>query len=223
MKKKNLLLLENPKSHFAEAFRVLRTNIDFFSPDHQLKTLLITSPGPGEGKSTTAANLALVMAQINKKIALIDTDLRWPSLHKVFGIKNETGLTNVLAGRASVESAIRKIYGINLITAGPLPPNPSELLSSQRMEEIWKNLKQTYDLIIVDSPPVNLVSDAAIVAGKVDGTVLVIESGQTRIDCAREAKEQLQKVRANIIGVILNKVSSKGSRYYYHGYYYSHE
>lgn len=223
MAKQNLILLDNLKSHFTEAFRVLRTNIDFLSPDNQLKIYLVTSPGPEEGKSTTAAYLALTMAQINKKVAIIDADIRRPSLHHMFGVSNDIGLTNILIGRMPVESVVQKTCGISLITSGPLPPNPSELLSSQQMEEMLKKLGQENDIVLLDSPPVNSVSDASILAGKADGTILVIDSEKTRIDDAREAKEQLTKVRANIIGVVLNKISIKGSRYYYRQKYYANE
>ena len=217
-----LITYEKPKSPTSEAFRVVRTNIDFSSFDKKIQTLLITSTQPGEGKSTVAANLCIAMTMVGKRILLIDADLRMPSLHKIFAIENNTGLTNLIIntslapGDVVLETGIQDLW---LLTSGPIPPNPAELLTSRRMREFMKELARDYDAVVVDSPPIMAVSDASILASYLDGVIFVLGSGIVSRDAARIAKEQLNKVSANVLGAVLNKVPLNGSDYYYHKYY----
>ena len=219
----DLITLSNPKSPIAEAYRTLRTNIQFSNVDGDLKLLCVTSSGPGEGKTTTSTNLAEMFAQSGNRVLIIDGDLRKPRVHKVFKLRNSRGLTSVLSGKNMVEE-VTQIAGsdITVITSGPIPPNPSELLGSQKMKDIMLQLKQLYDVIIIDAPPVGVVTDAAILSTIVDGTILVVASGKTEIDGAKRAKQLLENVGARILGVVMTMmpVSKKG----YYGYqYYSYE
>lgn len=218
-----LITLNNPKSPSAEAYRTLRTNIQFSNVDGNLQTICVTSSGPGEGKTTTATNLAETFAQAGNRVLIIDADLRRPRVHKVFKLSNHKGLTNVLANQYSIDD-VTQVTGteVTVITSGPIPPNPSELLGSQKMKDIITQLKQLYDVIIIDAPPVGMVTDAAILSTIVDGTILVVASGKTEIDGAKRAKQLLENVGARIVGVVMTMmpVSKKG----YYGYqYYSYE
>jgi len=205
----SLITLTDPRSPVAEAFRTLRTNLEFSSLDNPIKTLLVTSPGPGEGKSTTLANLAITAAQAEKKVYLVDCDLRRPTLHQLFGVSNEVGLTNMIRDetlRDSPPLQETKAPGLWLIPSGPLPPNPSELLGSKRMEEIIARLKGQADLVLFDAPPSNIVTDAAVLASKVDGVLLVFSAGRTKREHAQRAKALMEKVNARLVGVVLNNV-----------------
>ena len=220
--KSELITLSDPKSPVSEAFRTIRTNIMFSSLDAPLKKLLITSPSPNDGKSTIAANLAIVLAQAGKKVLVIDLDLRKPTVHKKFGVENIKGFTNFLLGDAKLEDIVKTVAGIPnlyILTSGPLPPNPAELLGSQKMKKILEQLKDEYDVVVIDSPPVIPVTDAALLASIVDGVVLVLSQGQTRIDVAQKAVEQLKNVGARILGTVLNNVNTNGGSYYYYYYY----
>ena len=205
----SLITLTDPRSPVAEAFRTLRTNLDFSSLDHPVKTLIVTSAGPGEGKSTTLANLAITTAQAEKRVCLVDCDLRRPMLHKLFGLSNDVGLTTMVRDeglRDAPPLQETQVPGLWLLTSGPLPPNPSELLGSRRMEEIIATLKQQADIVLFDAPPITVVTDAAVLASKVDGVLLVFSAGRTKRDHARKAKALLEKVNARLIGVALNNV-----------------
>ena len=218
----NLVAGSRSHHHFAEAYRVLRTNIQFSTIDSPGQTLLVTSANPGEGKSTTAANLALVMAQAGKKVVLVDSDLRRPSLHRLFGLSNEQGLTNLLLStQPSVDGYAQRTRFDNLtvVTSGPLPPNPSELLASRRLDSLLEGLKTQADVVILDSPPALPVTDACILAAKVDGTMLVVDSSKTRSQALRRAKEALTKSKTRLLGAVLNKLKRRGGGYYY--YYYA--
>ena len=220
----NLVAGSRSHHHFAEAYRVLRTNIQFSTIDSPGQTLLVTSANPGEGKSTTAANLALVMAQAGKKVVLVDSDLRRPSLHRLFGLSNEQGLTNLLLStQPSVDGYAQRTRFDNLtvVTSGPLPPNPSELLASRRLDSLLDGLKTQADVVILDSPPTLPVTDACILAAKVDGTMLVVDSSKTRSQALRRAKEALTKSKTRLLGAVLNKLKRRGGGYYYYHYYYS--
>ena len=216
----------DPKSPVAEAYRTLRTNLQFSKIDRQLKTILVTSSGPKEGKSTTAANLAIAMAQVGNKVVLVDADLRRPVIHSIFGIDKEDGVTNYLMGKNNFEQTIKSTFHENLFifTSGILPPNPSELLASQKMEQLLHKLNENFDTIILDSPPVIAVTDAAVLSTKVDGTILVVSSGQTNKDALGKAFNLLNSVNSKLLGVLLNGVDVKGlygsyDYYYYHHYY----
>ncbi len=218
--KRRLLAHNSPKDPIAEQYRTIRTNIQFSGADQEIKSLVLTSSGPAEGKSTTATNLATVYAQQGLKVLLIDADLRKPTAHYTFRLENHAGLTNVLTrqstlGQAVQETEVRDLY---MLTSGPIPPNPSELLSSNQMEEILKEMKQQFDMVIFDTPPILAVADAQILANQVDASILVVSSGKTDKEAALKAKELLFNAKSKLLGVVLNnrKVES-GNYYYYYG------
>ena len=205
----SLITLTDPTSSVAEAFRTLRTNLEFSNLDNPVKTLVVTSAGPGEGKSTTLANLAITTAQTEKKVYLVDCDLRRPSLHRLFGIANDVGLTSMIRDEALRDAPPlqeTQVPGLWLLPSGPLPPNPSELLGSKRMEEVIAKLKEQADIILFDAPPSTVVTDAAVLASKVDGVLLVFSAGRTKRDHAQKAKALMEKVNARLVGVVLNNV-----------------
>ncbi|OIO88667.1 MAG: hypothetical protein AUK03_15860 [Anaerolineae bacterium CG2_30_64_16] len=215
------------KAPESEAYRTLRTNIQFSSVDKPVRSLLVTSAGPSEGKSTTAANLAVVMAQTGQRVVLVDTDLRRPVMHKVFGVANNTGLTSALLNGEQVvlDGHLQgtEVENLSLLTSGPIPPNPSELLGSHRMARLVEKLAGQADLVIFDSPPVLAVTDAAVMGRQVDGVVLVVDAGQTREQVLAQAAAELQQTGANLLGVVLNRLDSRRGGYYYYYYYYSEE
>lgn len=205
----------NPKSPSAEAYRILRTNIQFTNVDKTIKSIVITSPGPGEGKSTIIVNLAVAMAHNNKKVLLVDTDLRKPNVHTFFGLDNSTGITNILSEDIEYTKVIQHtdIGKLYILASGPIPPNPSELLGSHKIKLLLNEVKEEYDIVLFDSPPVCFVTDAAVLSTIVDGVILVCASGQTTIENAKSAKALLNKVNANILGVVLNKIAKKNGYY----------
>lgn len=200
-----------------EAFRTLRTNIQFSGIDKALKNILITSSIAAEGKTVTSINLAYSISRTEKKVILIDCDLRKPKIHDYFDILNSTGLTTALATKIDYKNFIQVIYEgkLDLLTSGPIPPNPSELLGSKRMQLLLERVKQDYDVVILDSPSAGIVTDAAVLSTKVDGTIFVCEVGRTEMEEVNTAKAALENVNANIIGVILNKVAIEKGTYYY--------
>jgi non-specific protein-tyrosine kinase len=187
--------------------------------DQALETLVVTSAGVGEGKSTTLANLAVVSAQAGRKVILVDADLRRPTLHQTFGLDNETGLTTVMMDEAALASPpLRdtKIEGLSVLTSGPLPPNPADLMGSRRMEEVITALSEQADQILFDTPPVVAVTDAAVLATKVDGVLLVISAGKTRREYARTAVQRLEQINARLVGTVLTNVQlGAGFKGYY--------
>lgn len=220
-----LITIKHPRSPISEAYRVLRTNLQFSSLDRPLQTLVVTSPNPVEGKSTTAANLAVVMAQAGKAVVLVDADLRRPVQHRVFGVDNNRGLTEVLLdGDPVLDRNLQEtgVENLRLLTTGPLPPNPSELLGSQRMARLVEQLKKEADVIVFDSPPSLAVADASVLATQADGVLMVADAGHTRRKMANEAVERFRQVGANLLGVALNRLKSGrgGYSYYYYHYYY---
>jgi len=221
--KRTLITVEDPKSPISESYRTLRTNIQFASVDVELKTVMVTSSGPAEGKSTTAANLAIVMGQADKKVLLLDADLRKPTVHHTFDLLNRKGLSTYLAGQDKLEDIIQKTEhtNVDVITSGPVPPNPAELLNSKAMSRFLEEASRYYDQILIDSPPVIAVTDAQVLATKVDGVILVVDSGRTNKEIAVKAKQQLEHVKANILGIVLNNKEIKGDSYYY--YYYGNK
>lgn len=221
----NFIVEKNPKSPISESYRTLRTNIQFSSFDKDIKTIVVTSSAPGEGKSTTVGNLALVMAQSGKKVLLIDSDLRKPTVHKRFKLSNQEGITNILIEEKNPFEVIQK-YSDNLyiLTSGILPPNPAEVVASNKLKNFIEEMKSHFDYILLDSPPVIAVTDAQILSSFMDGVILVVSSGEAEKELVKKAKDLLDKVNANIIGVVLNKLelkSRKGYGYYY--YYYGEE
>lgn len=218
--KRQLIVHQEAKSPIAEAYRTLRTNIQFVKAGEEVKTVMLTSAGPGEGKSTTAANLAVAMAQSGKKVVIIDCDLRKPVQHRIFGKMNK-GLTNYLVesmepGSLLVETEVESLY---LLPSGPIPPNPSELLSSVKMLELLNYCKTQFDFIVIDAPPVVAVTDACVLASKVDGVILVLGAGQVRPEMAQKAKELVARANGHILGVILNRVEIDADHAYYYYYY----
>lgn len=221
---RTIVTLTNPKSPISEAYRTLRTNISFSTADTELKTIMVTSAGPAEGKSTTVCNIAVTYAQAEQKVLIIDCDLRKPTVHRSFHVTNRVGLTNVLTNQASIDEAIRETEQPNLhvITSGPIPPNPSELLGSKRMVTLLQELRKRFDIIIIDTPPVLAITDAQVVSALTDGVIMVIDSGKVKKEYAQRAKANLEQVKARILGVVLNNVSrTEGEAYYY--YYYGSE
>ncbi len=218
-----LVTLHNPSSLITESYRVLRTNILYSSPDNPLKTLVVTSPLPGEGKTTTAGNLAVVMAQGGSQVLLVDLDLRRPSVHRLFGISNSAGLTNLLVEDTSLESVVQKdsVGNLDILTTGPIPPNPAELVGSKKFATFIEEMKNVYDYIILDSSPCVAYTDS-VLAGRIsDGVLLVISATIGRMDAAIQAKKNFEKVGAKIIGVVLNGVNE--SHLGYSSYYYYYE
>lgn len=212
----------DPKSPIAEAYRTLRTNIQFSNFDKKLKSIVITSAGPGEGKSTTAANLAVSMAQDNKAVLLIDCDFRKPQIHKYFAISNSVGITNIIAEGIEKDLAASHIseFKLDILSSGPIPPNPSELLGSKKMKDFVHSMENVYDMVIIDAPPAGVVTDASIVSTYVGGVILVCGSGQAHIEAAQRTKELIEKVKGNILGVVLNKIPMNEGSYYKYNYSY---
>jgi tyrosine-protein kinase Etk/Wzc len=214
-----------PKSPISEAYRSVRTNIQYTRLDKSLRALLVTSPGPSEGKSTSGANLAITMAQMGSRVLLVDTDLRRPVLHSIFKLDKRLGLTNVLVGRNTLDEAVQRteIENLSLLTSGPLPPNPSELLGSSAMRQTLEEIKRKYDFAIFDTPPIIAVTDAAVLGSLLDGIILVIKSGHTDRNAAARAVALLNNLKHRLLGALLNGVDVEnmyGSYYYYYHYYY---
>ncbi|HID89784.1 MAG TPA: polysaccharide biosynthesis tyrosine autokinase [Anaerolineae bacterium] len=204
--KLDLITLTDPRSPAAEAYRTLRTNLTFAGLDKPIETLVVTSAAPGEGKSTTLANLAVTMAQGERRTILVDADLRRPSLHEIFGVSNSRGLTTMFVEQGALEEpplVATEVDNLFLLPSGPTPPNPADLLGSRRMEEVINVLREQADLVLFDAPPVIAVTDAAVLGTKVDGVLLVVRAGHTRREHARRAKELLERVRVRVIGAVL--------------------
>lgn len=205
-------------SPISEQYRTIRTNIEFSSVDKELRSFVVTSAGPGDGKSTTVANIAIVMAQNGQRVLIIDADMRRPTVHYTFSTPNTRGLTNVISKQSSIEDTVQqtKIENLSIMTCGPIPPNPAELLNSRMMELVLEQALEQFDVIILDAPPVLAVTDAQLLASKVDGTILVTSSGKTEQDEIVQTKELLVKAKANLIGVILNNKPVDEKHYYYY-------
>ena len=215
-----LVTLTNPRSPISEAYRTLRTNIEFSSFEKKLHTLVVTSASPEEGKSTTLANLAVTMAQAGKRVILVDCDLRKPSQHLAFGLRNERGLTSLMVPDADLNNPPLQTTAqdsLLLLTAGPLPPNPSEMIGSKRMQEVINALKSRAEMVIFDAPPILAVTDAAVLASKVDGVILVVNAGGTKREHMQKAHALLKKVNAPLIGAVLNNVKFDNSLHKYYG------
>ena len=208
---------KKPKSIAAEAYRSLRTNIQYSSFDKKYQTLVVTSANPGEGKTTVAGNLALVLAQGESKVLLIDCDMRRPSLHKRFRISNTYGISDLLVGKQKFEEASYK-YNDNLtiLPGGKIPPNPAEMLASKAMTAFLEEMKKHFDYIVLDTPPLQAVSDAQILSTKVDGSIIVVRAGVTKKDAVNNAVSIIKKVNGNIIGTVLNAAEYKKDKYYYY-------
>ncbi|WP_315794820.1 CpsD/CapB family tyrosine-protein kinase [Paenibacillus sp. BIC5C1] len=217
--KMNLVTMVNPKSTNSEAYRKLRTNIQFSSIDSQIQTIMIASAVSGEGKTTTIGNLAVTYAQEGKKVLLMDTDLRKPTVHRMFNVPNHVGLTSVISNQYSVKEVLRETFieGLHVLTSGAIPPNPSEMIGSRKMTLILEELKQQYDVILFDTPPVLSVTDALIISSLCDGVILVVNSGKVKKDVVKKAKAHLEHVNARILGAVLNNFQLSKNRAAHYG------
>jgi capsular exopolysaccharide synthesis family protein len=222
----HLVTLQLVHSPATEAYRVLRTNIQFSTlniPSPQL--LLVTSASPGEGKTTTACNLAITIAYAGKQVILVDADLRRPSVHRFLGMYNQVGLTSLLLDDTlAVEAALLEtpVVGLKMMPSGPLPPNPADLLGSEPMQRRFEQMKELADVIILDSPPILAVADATILGALCSGVILIVDAGRTRSQVVRRAKDALDQLNLRVIGAVLNKLTPRGTRGYYYSYYYSY-
>ena len=217
-----MISIKNPKSQAAEAFRTLRTNILFSSLDEDIRTIVVTSTQPNEGKSTVISNLAVTMAQSGKKVLLIDCDLRKPTIHKKLGVSNQEGLTSILSKEKTMEEVIKAttIHNFYILTSGPIPPNPAELLGSKKMKSFIDELHNYFDVILFDAPPVLAVTDAQILSTFCSGVIFVAGYGQAEKDAMVRGKEHIEKVGGKILGVVINKVPQNSRSYYYYNYDY---
>lgn len=221
-----LVAANTPRDPISEAYRVLRTNLSFSAVDDSLKSLLVTSSSPGEGKSTTTANLGVVMAQTGKRVIVVDADLRRPTQHKIFSVANNQGLTTAILDSSTPASAHLQdtnVKSLRVLSSGPLPPNPAELLNSHRMQQVIRELEQEADILLFDSPPVLSVTDAAVLAPQLSGSLLVVFVGKTRRDTFAQAVERLRKTGAPIFGSVLNRLNISRGGYYYYQYYSTYE
>lgn len=214
-----LVSITSPRSAMAEAYRTLRTNLGFTAIDKPFRSVMVTSAAARDGKSTVIANLAVVTAQAGNKVLLVDCDLRKPVQHKLFQLSNQYGFTNCILYQMDTAKAAQSIAGadmnnLKILTCGPIPPNPAEILNSDRTRQWWGQLADQYDYIFVDSPPVLEVSDASILASQLDAVMLVLRYGITRMDIAKQVQEQLGRANARLIGAVINQVKSGAEQYY---------
>ncbi|MGM8213842.1 CpsD/CapB family tyrosine-protein kinase [Virgibacillus sp. W0430] len=219
-KMRHLITKLNPRSPISEQYRTIRTNLQFAAVDDELQAFLVTSSEPAAGKSMTVANLAVTYAQQGKKTLLIDADLRKPTVHYTFRLDNLRGLSNILVGESTLEDAIvsSDVENLDVISCGPIPPNPSELLASKKMQALLSQAKELYDVVIFDTPPVLAVADAQILANIVDGSLLIVRSNVTEYEAAEKSKEILEGARGKLLGVVLNdRDKAKSNYYYYYG------
>lgn len=222
-----LIVYQKPKSPISEAYRSLRTNIEFANVDNDKKLILITSSKQSEGKTTTIANLAVTMANMGKKAVLVDGDLRRPRVHKIFGDTQIGGVTEILLKHCDYRNYVKKteVENLDIITAGQTPPNPSEMLSSNSMKQLLEEVRNDYDYVFIDSPPVAAVADAAILSRMVDGVVLVCACGAVEVSMVRNTLQTLQNAGAYVIGSVINNIDvhdKKSSYYYYSPSYYGY-
>lgn len=215
-------VIKNAKSIASEAYRALRTNIQFSNFDQDMQVITVTSATPSEGKTTTMVNLAATFAQAGKKTIVVDADMRKPTIHKQFNLGKMRGLSSVLVGVEKFENCVQHVKeqeNLDVLVCGPIPPNPTEMLASQKMADFIAYLRTQYDIIIIDAAPVLAVADAQIIAQIVDGTVLVAGYNQVKKEQLAEAKKRLDKVNAHILGVVMNKIDTKNQDDYYYYYY----
>jgi capsular exopolysaccharide synthesis family protein len=218
----DLITEVSPKSNFSESYRAIRTAILLSSTEPGSKAFIVTSPLPSEGKTATISNLAVAMAQTGKRVLLIDADLRKPRQHRIFKMKNLSGLTNYLTGSIDIKEFVKptNIHNLFVINAGPVPPNPAELLGSAKMADFIQSVKKAFDIILIDTPPVLAVTDALVMGPNVDGVILVVWGGKTSREALKRAKERMDLTNVKTLGVILNRINLKEHDYYYKHHYY---
>jgi capsular exopolysaccharide synthesis family protein len=217
-------LIGHPSGGSAEAYRLLRTNLEFAAAGAPLRTILVTSSGPREGKSTTSTNLSVALAQAGKRVTLVDADLRRPSLHRVFGTPNDRGLSTLLLDPDTYDLPrvdVADVDGLSVVPSGPLPPNPAELLASWRFTRVLERLRECSDVVVIDSPPVLSVADAIAIAGRVDGTIVVVDSRHTRPTTAQQGVQAITRSGTRMLGGVLNRLSDHSDGYYYYYYYHT--
>ncbi|MBJ6360267.1 CpsD/CapB family tyrosine-protein kinase [Paenibacillus sp. GCM10012307] len=216
----NLVTLTNPKSPISEAYRTLRTNIQYSAIDTPIQVVMVVSTQMDEGKTTTITNLAIAYAQEGKRVLLIDADMRKPSIHHVFSLTNRVGLSSILSNQFNVQDVISDttVDNLSIISAGPIPPNPSEMLGSQKLKVLVAEMREYFDMILFDTPPIMAVTDSLILSALCDGVVLVVQAGKVKKDLVKKTKASLQHVNAPILGTVLNNVAGSSGKIY-HDYY----
>jgi capsular exopolysaccharide synthesis family protein len=216
----NFMVRENPGSPIGEAYRKIATNIEFANIDNNIKTIMCTSSMPGEGKTTTICNIAGVLIDLGKKVLLLDMDLRKPAVHKCFKLSNRVGLTDVLINKDDFRGYLNSVYkGLDVIASGRIPSNPSEVINSKAIKELIKKMSSNYDYVLIDAPPVSVVSDPITIATYMDAVLLVVAYSETDGETARKAADSLRYINANIIGTVFNKVPVRKKSKYYYSYY----
>lgn len=216
------MTLDNPKSHISEAYKTIRTNIKFSSNGNKIKTIVITSPSPDEGKTTTAINLAVTMAQAGSKTIILDCDMRNPKIHRIFKLSNASGLSDYLIGEIEYEQVVQNtgVENLYLLSAGTRPPNPAELLTTEKMLALIKEISREFEYIIIDTPPILIFTDAQILSNYADGSIIIIAAGETEREDLVKARELLKRIDVRILGVVLNKYDVAKKYDKKHSYYY---
>lgn len=218
-----LITKKDPKSPISEAYRTIRTNIEFSNLDEEIKTIVVTSSQQNEGKSTVIANLAVSFASMeDKKVLVVEGDLRNPTVHRMFNVSNTHGITEILTNQKSFGECVHvtEVDGLHVLSCGKIPPNPSEMLGSKKMKFFIESLKDRYDYIFIDAPPIGIITDAGVISTYADGTMLIVASKEVDVEMVKVAKERLEKVNANVLGVVLNKFEEASGSYGYYNYYY---
>ena len=222
--KRNFILLDDAPFQLEEAYKALRTNLQFVCTDRNIKKILITSSAPGEGKSTITINLGIALAQVGHKVIIVDADMRKPKIHNYLKLQNFPGLTNVLAKTNTLEEAVQYCpeLGISVMTCGPIPPNPAELIETKMMENILNQLAEEYDYVLIDSPPASFITDASVLSKHADGVLMVFLHGSITFEIVALSIKNLKSAGANILGGILNNVDTEktGKYNYYRNYNY---
>ena len=218
----DLVVHTHPKSAVAECLRAVRTNLLFMSPEKPLKTIMVTSSGPQEGKTTTATSLAITMAGSGNRVLLVDADMRRPRIHRIFGLDSRVGLSSLILGDGTLAAAAQStvVPGLFVLPCGPVPPNPAELLHTASFQRLVGEMANSFDRVVIDSPPVGVVADAVVMATHTDGTLVILKAGKTARDVAALAVRQLRDVKANILGAVLNDLDLQDQKYGYYSYYY---
>lgn len=217
---RRLVVRSNPQSITTEQYRTIRTNINFSMPGPDTQTILFTSASKEEGKSTTSCNMAIVFAEAGKRVLLVDADMRRPTLHHTFQMPNKIGLSNLLLNKGRLQDSVKRsgVPGLDLLLCGQIPPNPAELLSTPKLDDLLDEMKSKYDIVIIDSPPLLSVTDSKILANKCDATVLVVNTGKSEKESIVKARDALVTSKAFIMGVVMNNYQVAKDNYYYQNY-----